>query len=134
MKLGPGAQKRLAILLGGMLGEPDAIATDVAAFFAEYLRRVPFLAAFGLRLMVWALLWLPIVFIGRPVAASSLAPDVRDRYLSRWTESHIYYLREGFFLVKTVALLGWGAHPVVRARFAMPPVAVTPAPIDVAAA
>ncbi len=124
MTLGPGAQRRLAILLGGMLGESDAIAADVAAFFSHYLRRVPFLAAFGLRFMVWALLWLPVVFVGRPVAASSLPPDVRSRYLSRWTESHSYYLREGFFLVKTVALLGWGAHPEVRARFAMPPVAV----------
>ncbi len=126
MTLGPGAQRRLAILLGGMLGESDAIATDVAAFFSLYLRRVPFLAAFGLRLMVWALLWLPIVFVARPVAASSLPPDVRSRYLARWTESHVYYVREGFFLVKTVALLGWGAHPEVRARFAMPPASVTP--------
>ncbi len=126
MTLGPGAQRRLATLLGGMLGESDAIAADVAAFFAEYLRRVPFLAAIGLRLMVWALLWLPIIFVGRPVAASSLPADVRDRYLARWSEAHSYYLREGFFLVKTVALLGWGAHPEVRARYAMPNVAVTP--------
>jgi hypothetical protein len=133
MTLGPGAQRRLAVLLGGMLGESDAIAADVAAFFAEYLERVPFLAAIGLRLMVWALVWLPIVFIGRPVAASSLPAAARDRYLSRWTQAHSYYVREGFFLVKTVALLGWGAHPQVRARFAMPPVAVTPAPSSEAA-
>ena len=130
MRLGPGAQKRLASLLGGMLGEPDDIATDVAAFFSEYLAGVPFLAAIGLRLMIWALMWLPIAFVGRPVAASALPADLRDRYLSRWTEAHSYYLREGFFLVKTVALLGWGAHPVVRARFGMPNVAVAPAPSD----
>lgn len=127
MRLGAGAQKRLASLLGGMLGEPDEIATDIAAFFSEYLARVPFLAAIGLRLMVWALMWLPIVFVGRPVAASALSPAARDRYLSRWSAAHSYYLREGFFLVKTVALLGWGAHPTVRARFGMPNVAVTPA-------
>jgi hypothetical protein len=111
-----------------MLGEPEDVATDIAVFFSEYLERVPFLAAIGLRLMVWALMWLPIVFVGRPVAASTLAPELRDRYLARWTESHSYYLREGFFLVKTVALLGWGAHPVVRARYAMPNVAVAIAP------
>ncbi len=126
MTLGSGTERRLAILLGGMLGESDAIATDVAAFFSRYLQRVPFLAAFGLRFMVWALMWFPIVFVGRPVAASSLSPEVRSRYLARWTESPVYYVREGFFLVKTVALLGWGAHPDVRARYAMPPVAVTP--------
>ena len=126
MTLGPGAQKRLAILLGGMLGESDTIANDVAAFFVAYLGRVPFLTAFGLRLMIWALMWLPIVFIGRPVPASSLASEARERYLARWTHSHNYYIREGFFLVKTVALLGWGAHPAVRARFKMPPVAAVP--------
>jgi hypothetical protein len=128
MTLSEGAQKRLATLLGGMLGESDDIAADVAAFFAEYLRRVPFLAAIGLRLMVWALIWLPIVFVGRLAPASELEPEVRERYLAKWVHAHNYYLREGFFLVKTVALLGWGAHPAVRARFSMPPVAVAIAP------
>lgn len=123
MTLGSAAQKRLAILLGGMLGEDEAIASDVAAFFVSYLKRVPLLTVIGLRLMLWALMWLPIVFVGRPQPASALPPDVRERYLARWTHSHNYYIREGFFLVKTVALLGWGAHPAVRTRFAMPPVA-----------
>src|SRR4051812_8825937 len=132
MRLGPGAQERLGVVLGGMLGETDPIATDVAAYFSEYLRRAPLLAAVGLRLMVFALLWLPIVFVGRPMVASALPPPVRERYLARWADSHIYYVREGFFLVKTVALLGWGAHPVVRARYAMPPVAVTFAPREAA--
>jgi len=134
MTLSEGAQRRLATLLGGMLGESDAIAADVAAFFADYLRRVPFLTAIGLRLMVWALMWLPIVFVGRFAPASALEPEVRDRYLSRWAHAHSYYLREGFFLVKTVALFGWGAHPAVRARFAMPPVAVAIAPAQEEAA
>ena len=124
MTLGPGAQERLAVVLAGMLGESDEIATDIAAYFSEYLRRAPLLAAVGLRLMVWALLWLPIVFVGRPLPASSLPAPVRDVYLSRWADSHVYYIREGFFLVKTVALLGWGAHPAVRARYDMPPAAV----------
>jgi hypothetical protein len=123
MKLGEGAQRRLATLLGGMLGEPDELATDIAAFFTQYLERVPFLTAIGLRLMLWALMWLPLVFVGRPAPASALPPPLLRRYLARWAHAHNYYLREGFFLVKTVALLGWGAHPAVRARFAMPPVA-----------
>jgi hypothetical protein len=129
MALAHGARRRLAILLGTMLGEGDDIATDVATYFDQYLGRVPRLAAFGLRLMLWALVWLPIVFVGRPVPASALSPEMRERYMSRWVHSPIYYVREGFFLVKTVALLGWGAHPAVRARFAMPPVA---APREVA--
>ena len=121
--LGPGARRRLATLLATMLGEPDELAADVAAFFGDYLKRVPLLAAIGLRLMIWALTWLPIVFVGRPLPVSALSVETRERYLARWVSSRSYYVREGFFLVKMVALLGWGAHPTVRARFAMPPVA-----------
>lgn len=117
-------------LLAAMLGEPEPIAVDVAAFFATYLGRVPRLAAVGLRLMVWALCWLPIVFVGRPLPASALSPAIRERYLARWAGSRVYLVREGFFLVKTVALLGWGAHPAVRARFGMPPAAAPPQPFD----
>lgn len=123
MTLGPAARRRLAPLLAAMLGEPADIAADVAAFFASYLGRAPLLAAVGLRLMVWALVWMPLAFVGRPRPASALPPAVLARYLARWTGSRFYLVREGFFLVKTVALLGWGAHPAVRARFSMPPVA-----------
>ncbi|EYF02670.1 Hypothetical protein CAP_6560 [Chondromyces apiculatus DSM 436] len=126
--LGRGAERRLAVVLGAMLGEPAGIAEDVAAFFGQYLRRAPLLAAVGLRLMVWALEWLPVVFVGRPLPASALGPEVLARYLGRWAGARSYLVREGFFLVKMVALLGWGAHPAVRARYGMPGVAVVRAP------
>jgi hypothetical protein len=123
MKLGQGAQRRLAVLLGTMLGETDEIAADVAAFFSSYLSRAPLVAAVGLRWMIWALTWLPLAFVGRPLPASSLSAPLRERYFERWVGSRSYWIREGFFLVKTVALLGWGAHPAVRQRFGMPHVA-----------
>ena len=123
MALGEAAKTRLAIVLETMLGEEPGISRDVAAYFDQYLSHVPWLTRFGLRLMVWSLLWLPIVFVGRPLPASALPVAVRERYMDKWAHSPIYYVREGFFLVKTVALLGWGAHPIVRARFAMPPAA-----------
>jgi hypothetical protein len=129
MALGEAARTRLAIVLETMLGEEAPIARDVAAYFDQYLASVPPLTRFGLRLMVWALLWLPLVFVGRPTVASDLPVALRERYMDKWVHSGNYYIREGFFLVKTVALLGWGAHPTVRARFGMPPVAaVIPAP------
>jgi hypothetical protein len=124
MPLGATAQRRLAIVLETMLGEEESIARDVAAFFDRYLAGVPPLPALGLRVMVWALLWLPILFIGVPLPASALPPALRERYMAKWTHARLYIVREGFFLVKAVALFGWGAHPAVRARFAMPPVAV----------
>jgi hypothetical protein len=123
MRLGTGAQRRLGVVLATLLGEPAPLAADVAAFVAGYLRRAPLLSSVGLRLMIWALTWLPLVFVGRPLPASALSPEVRERYFERWVSSPSYYVREGFFLVKTVALFGWGAHPEVRARFGMPPAA-----------
>ena len=131
--LSPATKARLAVVLETMLGEDPAIARDVAAYFDRYLASVPPLTRVGLRAMIAALLGLPIFFLGRPTLASDLSPEMRERYMSKWVHARSYFLREGFFLVKTVALLGWGAHPEVRARFAMPPVAVTPAPSSEAA-
>lgn len=126
VRLSSGAERRLAVVLGAMLGEPPPIAGDVAAFFSTYLGRVPLLAAVGFRLIVWAFVWLPILVVARPLPASALSPELLARYLERWAGARSYLLREGFFLVKTVALLGWGAHPAVRARYAMPAVAASP--------
>src|SRR3954469_1058242 len=101
MALGEAARTRLAVLLETMLGEEPAIARDVAAYFDQYLAHVPSLTRFGLRAMVWALLWLPIVFVGRPAPASDLPVAVRERYMDKWVRSPVYFIREGFFLVKT---------------------------------
>lgn len=121
MRLGTLTEKHLAIVLADVLGEEERVAKDIAAWFPEYLARVPFLSALGLRIAVLALIWLPLLWVGRPLPASRLAPDLRARYLSRWPGSSIYLVRESFFLVKAVALMGWGAHPTVRARLGLPP-------------
>ncbi len=123
--LGDGARARLAVVLADVFGESSDVARDVATFMDGYLRDAPTLAAFGLRAAIWAILWLPIVFVGRPLPVDALSPATRARYLLRWSDSHIYLVREAFYLVKAIALFGWGAHPIVRARFAMPLVAVT---------
>jgi hypothetical protein len=124
MALSEGARGRLAILFETMLGEDELLARDIADFAARYVATIPPFAALGLRIMLWAIVWLPIVFVGRLGPASALDPATRERYMDRWVCSRLYFVREGFFLVKAVALFGWGAHPRVRARFGMPPVAV----------
>jgi hypothetical protein len=121
--LGAGAQRRLAVLLGDMFGEDDAVSADVAAFLDGYLRRAPFVAAFGLRAAIWAMTWMPPLFIARPPPASALDEATRRRYLSAWSGSHVYWIREAFYLVKAIALMGWGAHATVRTRIGLPPVA-----------
>ena len=122
MGLDESAQRRIAIVLADVLGEPLDVAREVAAFLDGYLRRVPFRAALGLRVVVWAIVWLPLVFVGIPLPAHALSPQTRDRYIRRWADSRVYFLREGFYLLKAVALMGWGAHETVRARMDVGPV------------
>ena len=123
MGIGPGAQRRIAVVLADVFGEPVEITLSVAAFLDGYLRRVPFQAAIGLRAMVWAITWLPVVFVGVPLPADALSPATRTRYLARWASSKAYFIREGFYLLKAIALMGWGAEPRVRARLGLGPMA-----------
>lgn len=123
MGLAPAAQRRIAVVLAEVLGEPLDVALAVAAFLDGYLRRVPSEAAFGLRAVVWAVTWLPLLFVGVPLPADRLSPDRRAAYVSRWAGSRIYFMREGFYLLKAIALMGWAAQPVVRARLGLGPMA-----------
>jgi hypothetical protein len=120
------AQERIAVALGQMFDEPPEIARDVAAFLDRYMRRVPPRAALGLRMMVWAITWLPLLFVGVPTTVDGLSPETRARYLDAWSGSSVYYLREGFYLLKAIALMGWGANPAVRARLDVGPLAHPP--------
>jgi hypothetical protein len=123
MGLGPGAQRRIAVVLADVFGEPLDVALAVAAFLDSYLRRVPFKAAVGLRIVVWAITWLPLLFVGVPLPAHRLSREMRLRYVHRWSSSRAYFLREGFYLLKAIALMGWGAQPAVRARLGLGPMA-----------
>ncbi|HEY1691318.1 MAG TPA: hypothetical protein VGG39_04110 [Polyangiaceae bacterium] len=126
MGLGEGAQRRIAVVLADVLGEPLDVASSVAAFLDRYLRQVPFQAALGLRAVTWAVTWLPILFVGIPLPASMLSPATRLRYVARWAGARAYFVREGFYLLKAIALMGWGAHPAVRERLGLGPMAVHP--------
>lgn len=123
MGLAPAAQRRIAVVLADVLGEPLDVALAVAAFLDGYLRRVPFEAAFGLRAVVWAITWLPLLFVGAPLPVDMLSPEKRAAYVSRWSESRFYFMREGFYLLKAIALMGWAAQPGVRARLGLGPMA-----------
>jgi hypothetical protein len=124
MGLTPGAQRRIAMVLADVLGEPLEVALDVARFLDAYLGRVPFQAALGLRVVIWAITWLPVVFVGVPLPADALGRATRLRLVERWAHARLYFVREGFYLLKAIALMGWGRQPSVRARLGLPPVAV----------
>jgi hypothetical protein len=121
MGLGPAAQRRLAVVLADVFGETDAIALAVAAFLDGYLQQVPLRAAVGLRAVIWGITWLPVAFVGVPLPADALSPETRARYLAKWAHADSYALREGFFLLKAIALMGWGGLPAVRDRLGVGP-------------
>ncbi len=109
--------------LADVFGEPVEVTREVAAFLDRYLRRAPFQAALGLRAVAWAITWLPLLFVGVPLPVDALTPATRARYLSRWAGSRLYLVREGFYLLKAIALMGWGAQPQVRSRLGLGPMA-----------
>ena len=123
MGLSRSAQRRIAVVLADVFGEPLEVAGEIAAFLDRYLRRVPFRAALGLRAVVWGITWMPIAFIGVPLPADALSPATRARYIERWAHSESYFLREGFYLLKAIALMGWGAQDSVRTRLGVGPLA-----------
>jgi hypothetical protein len=125
VRLGPGAQRRIAVVLADVFGEPIDVARDIAAFLDGYLQRVPTRAALGVRVGVWAVTWMPLLLVGVPLPADALSPATRARYLERWAHSRNYLLREAFYLLKAIALMGWGAQPSVRARLDVGPLAVS---------
>ncbi len=121
MGVSQSAQRRLAVVIADMLGEGEEVARGVARFLDGYLRTVPLQAALGLRLAIWAVTWLPVLFVGRLAAADGLTPEVRRLYLARWAESRVYLVREAFYLLKAIALMGWGSQDSVRARIGVEP-------------
>jgi hypothetical protein len=66
---------------------------------------------------------MPFFFVGVPLPADRLSKATRLRYVERWAHARFYFLREGFYLLKAIALMGWGAHPDVRARLGVGPMA-----------
>jgi hypothetical protein len=126
MGLSRSAQRRIAVVLADVFGEPPEVASEIAVFLDRYLQRVPLRAAFGLRAVVWGVTWLPIAFVGVPLPASALTPETRARYIECWTHSKTYLLREGFYLLKAIALMGWGAQDAVRLRLGVGPLTAAP--------
>ena len=121
MGLSKSAQRRISVVLGDVFGEPPEVALAIAAFLDRYLRRVPLRPALGLRVVVWGITWLPFAFVGVPLPASRLAPQTRARYIERWAHSKTYLVREGFYLLKAIALMGWGSQNSVRLRLGVGP-------------
>lgn len=100
--------------------------TDVSGFLRRYRRDSTFLMWLGLVAGTWVFVWTPLLTVYLPVPSFLLPRSLLDRHAHRITSTSLYFVRQAIFLVKLAAGLCWGAHPDVRARFAMAPYPADP--------
>jgi hypothetical protein len=105
---------------------PGAADCDLEAFLLRFRREAAPLVWLGVVLGAVLFHLTPVFTVRVPLPAFMLPPDVADRHASRISGSRIYLVRQSIFLVKLAAGLAWGAHPDVRARFALPALAPDP--------
>lgn len=94
--------------------------TDLDAFLLRFRRESSFLLWFGVVLGAVVFALSPVLTTGVPLPAFLLPRGLRDRHATRIASHPIYLLRQAVMLVKLAAGLCWGAHPKVRAVFALP--------------
>ena len=105
---------------------PGAADCDMQAFLERFRREASPLLWLGV--VAGAVLFhvTPIFTVHVPLPAFLLSDRLADRHAERIANSPIYLVRQSIFLVKLAAGFRWGAHPDVRARFALPPLADDP--------
>ncbi len=94
--------------------------TDIEGFLRQYRRESTMVVWLGVVLGAIVFTVTPLITIGVPLPSFLLPRRARDRHACAVTGSRFYLVRQTVFLVKMVAGLCWGAHPLVRARLALP--------------
>ncbi len=105
---------------------PGAEDCDLDRFLARFRRESTTLVWLGVVLGAVVFHLSPVFTVHVPLPAFLLSPDLADRHAERISNSHVYLVRQTIFLVKFAAGLAWGAHPSVRARFALAPMPADP--------
>lgn len=99
-------------------GPPGLADVDTTSFWIDLERAAPPLLRLGLRLAVWVLTWLPLLFIGCPRRFSALGPTDRDRMLERVAASRVFLLRQLLQTLRVIACFAYFRAPEVRSHFA----------------
>ncbi len=105
---------------------PGAEDCDLDAFLERFRRETTGLMWLGVVVGAIVFQLTPVVTIFVPLPASLLSKELGNRHAERIATSNVYLLRQAIFLVKLVAGLVWGGHPLVRERLALPPLPVDP--------
>lgn len=105
---------------------PGIADTDLDAFLPRFRRESPWLMWIGIVAATLLFHLTPLFTVLVPLPAFALPAGLRDRHADRIAQSPLYLVRQAIFLLKLPGGLCWGAHPAVRARFALPALAPDP--------
>lgn len=101
-------------------GLPGAEDCDLDAFLRRFRSETTFLMWLGIVAGALVFHATPLITVFLPLPAFLLPRSLRDKHAYRITTGGLYVTRQAIFLLKLAAGLCWGAHPTVRARFALP--------------
>ena len=122
-----GLVRAAIVMLYPRVGDwPGAEDCDLDAFLDRFRRETTALVWLGVVLGAIAFQLTPIFTVLVPLPASLLSKERGNLHAERIASTNVYLLRQSIFLVKLVAGMAWGAHPSVRERFALPPLAPDP--------
>ena len=105
---------------------PGAEDCDLDAFLERFRRETSVLLWTGVVLAALVFHASPLFTVFVPLPAFLLPDALADRHANRISNSSVYLARQSIFMLKLAAGFAWGAHPEVRKRFALPPLAPDP--------
>lgn len=110
---------------------PGLVDTDVTAFLRAMKRESTWLYWLGVVAGAVVYAVTPLLTVGWPLPSFLLPARLRDRHAQRIVATDAYLLRQSVFLLRLSAGMCWGMHPLVRARFALPPYPQDPGTVRV---
>jgi hypothetical protein len=105
---------------------PGIADTDVDGFLRTFRSEATFLVWIGVLAGAFLFHATPLFTVFVPLPAFALPAGLRDKHADRLSQSSLYLVRQAVFLLKLPGGLCWGAHPSVRAKFALPALAPDP--------
>lgn len=100
---------------------PGLVDLDFDAFYRQFRREAPLLLRFGVVMGAVVFTLTPLLTVGWPLPSFMLPKRTLDAHAQRVTSHRFYLLRQVVLLVKVAGGLCYGAHPKVRAAFALAP-------------
>jgi hypothetical protein len=105
---------------------PGIADTDLDRFLVRFRHEAPGLMRLGLYVALFLFVVTPLITVYVPLPSFLLPRKLLDRHAERIATFPIYPLRSLMLLLKLIAGLCFGAHPLLRAQLALPPLPPDP--------